>query len=124
MDYLYQVLLKVEKNILISVPYVLGLNDEFRRTFYDANVQVISKGTNTLKSIIMHLKDKILLHPKQNIAYKWVYPEESNSKSYIGESSRCLENEMKEYKSHVTNIVYIHSESNTPTPLPRSPTSK
>ena len=60
----------------------------------------------------MHPKDKILLYLKQNIVYRWSYPEQSCSQSYISESSRCLEGTMKEHNTHVTSANYIHSESN------------
>ena len=76
-------------------------------------LQVIFKSTNTLKSIIMHPKDKIPLYLNQNIVYKWSCPEEHYSQSYIGESSRYLENRVKEHSSHVTNAIYICSESKT-----------
>ena len=51
--------LDIKKNIFISVPYVPGLSDEFRRIFWHTSIQVIFKGANTLKSIFMHPKDKI-----------------------------------------------------------------
>ena len=91
---------------------VLGLSEEFRRIFRHTNVQVIFKGTNTLKSILMYPKDKIPLHLKQNVVCQWSCPEESYSQSYIGESSRSLENRVKKYSSHVTIAIYIHSETN------------
>ena len=65
----------------------------------------------TLKSIPMHPKDKISLHLKQNIVYKWSCPEESCSQFYIGESSRCLENKSERHSSHVTHTIYIRGES-------------
>ena len=82
------------KNILISVP---GLSEEFRRIFCHTSVQVIFKGTSTLKSIFMHPKDEIPLHLKQNVVYKWCSPEESCNHFYIGDSSRCLENRVKKH---------------------------
>ena len=58
----------------------------------------------------MHPKDKILSQLKQNIVYKWFCPEENCNPPYIGKSSRCLENRIKEH-SHITNVVYQHSVS-------------
>ena len=49
-------------------------------------------GITILKSILMHTKDKIPSKIKQNIVYKWSCPEDICNLSYIGESSRCLEN--------------------------------
>ena len=99
---------------MISVPYVPGLSEEVGKTIWCTNVQVIFKGTNTLKSIFMHPKDKIPSHFKQNIVYKWSCPEESFSQSYISESSRCLENRVR-LSSHVTSAIYIYCDSPTAT---------
>ena len=71
-----------------------------------------SKGTNTLKFTFMHSKDKIPLDLKQNIVYKWSYPDESYSHSYIGDSNKCLENRVKEHSRNVPNAIYIYSEPN------------
>ena len=62
--------MEVQKNILISVLYAPGFSEEFQRIFHHTNVQVIFKGTNTLKSILMHSRDRISLHLKPNVVYK------------------------------------------------------
>ena len=58
--------LEVNKNIFTSVQYVSSLSEEFRRIFEHTSVQVIFKGGNTHKSILMHPKDKIPSYLKQN----------------------------------------------------------
>ena len=52
--------LEVKNNILISVPYVPGISQDFRRIFHYTNAQVILKVTNTLKYIFMYTKAKSL----------------------------------------------------------------
>ena len=49
---------EVPNEVFISVPYIPGLSEEFRRIFKDTKVQIIFKGCNTLKSLLMHPKDK------------------------------------------------------------------
>ena len=61
--------LEEKKNILISVPYVAGLSEEFR-IFCHTNIQVIFKSTNTLQSTPIPPKEKIQLHLKENLVYK------------------------------------------------------
>ena len=51
--------LKVKKNIFMSVPCVPGPSEEFRRIYLQSSVQVIFKGTNILKTILLHPKDKL-----------------------------------------------------------------
>ena len=46
-------------------------------------MQVTFKGTNILKFIPMHLKDKIPPQLKQTIVYKWSCPEENCKYSYL-----------------------------------------
>ena len=128
MDYLHRVLLKnsypdwiidnLEKETnnsywksSISVPYVPGHREEFRRMLWHTSVQDIFKGTNTLESILMHPKDKIPSHLKQNIVYKWSCPYENCNLSYIGESSWWLENRIMEQSSHRFSAFYQHSVS-------------
>ena len=42
------------KELFISVPYIPGLSEEFRRIFKDTKVQVILKGCDTLKCLLIH----------------------------------------------------------------------
>ena len=48
----------------------------------------------------MHPKDKILSQLKQKIVYKLSCPEENCNLSYTGESSRCVENRVKDHNIH------------------------
>ena len=47
------------KEVFISIPYIPGLNEEFRRIFMGTKAQIIFKGCNILKSLLMHTKDKV-----------------------------------------------------------------
>ena len=117
--------LEIKKNILISVPYVHGLSEEVKRIFGHTTVQVILKGTNILKSILMHPKDRIPSQLKQNIVYIWPCQDENCNLPYLGESGRCLENRVKEHNSHVTSAVYDRNMVFLKTtPGPTSPTSR
>ena len=56
----------------------------------------------------MHPKDKTPLNLKENVVYKWSYPEENCNQFYIGKSSRCPENRVREHGSHATSAIYVH----------------
>ena len=47
------------QEVFISVPFIPGLGEDFRRIFKDIKVQIIFKGYSTLKPLLMHPKDKI-----------------------------------------------------------------
>ena len=51
--------LEIKKSVFISVPYFPAFSEEFRKIFNYISVQVNFKGTNTLKSILMHPKDNV-----------------------------------------------------------------
>ena len=50
--------LEVKEKVFISVPYIPGLSEEFRTISTHTSVQVIFKGANILKSILMYPKIK------------------------------------------------------------------
>ena len=50
---------EVKKSIFISAPYFLGLSESFEQLFKYTPVQVCFKGQNTIKSMLMHPKDKV-----------------------------------------------------------------
>ena len=51
--------LEVKKSVFISAPYFLGLSESFKQLFKYIPVQVCFKGQNTIKSMLMHPKDKV-----------------------------------------------------------------
>ena len=50
---------EIQKCFYISVPYFLGLSESYKEMFKYTPIQVCFKGVNTLKSLLMHPKDKI-----------------------------------------------------------------
>ena len=50
---------EIQKSFYISVPYFPGLSESYKKIFKYTLVQVCFKEVNTLKSLLMHLKDKI-----------------------------------------------------------------
>ena len=59
----------------------------------------------------MHPKKNIPLHLHKDIVYQWISPEETCNSSYIGESSRCLENRIKEHNNSTTSAIYQHNST-------------
>ena len=70
---------------------------------------MIFKRCNVLKFLLMHPKDKIFPHLCQDIVNQWTCPAEACNSSYIGESSRCLENRIKEHNTSTTCTIYQHN---------------
>ena len=62
---------EVKKSVFISAPYFPGLSESFKQLFKYTPVQVCFKGQNTIKSILMHPKDKVDPSLKKDIVYQW-----------------------------------------------------
>ena len=60
----------VTVTVFIIVSYIQELSEEFRRIFKDTKVQIIFKGCNTLKTLLMHPKDKIPAQLHQVVVYQ------------------------------------------------------
>ena len=92
------------KESFVTVPYIQGMSEEFRRIFKDTEVQIIFKRCNTFKPQLMHPKDKIPTQLQQDVVYQWT----CTNSSYNGEWSRCLESGVKEHKTSSTSTIFQH----------------
>ena len=77
---------EVKKTSFISAPYFLGLSESFKQLFKYTHIQVCFKGQNTIKSMLMHPKDKINPSLKKDIVYQWSCTDPGCKSSYIGET--------------------------------------
>ena len=100
-----------KKEAFVLVPYIQGLSKEFRRGFKDTKVQIIFKGCNTLRTLLMHPKDKIPPQLCQDVVYQWTCPEENCNSSHIGDSSGCLESRINEHNTSTTSAIFQHSST-------------
>ena len=96
------------KESTVTVPYIQELSEEFRRIFKDTQVQIIFKGCNMLKTLLMHPKDKIPTQLHQDVVYQLTCYNVVCSSSYIGESSRCWESTVKEHSTSSTSAIFPH----------------
>ena len=62
---------EIKKRFYVSVPYFPGLSEAFKKIFKYMAVQVCFKGVNTLKSLLMHPKDKLPNSQKKDVVYHW-----------------------------------------------------
>ena len=66
------------------------------------------KGVNTLKSMLMHPKDKISSDQKKDLVYHWECKADGCNSSYIGETSRALGERVKEHSKSTTSAILKH----------------
>ena len=109
---------EIKKQFYVSVPYFPGLSEAFKKIFKYTAVQVCFKGVNTLKSLLVHPKDKVPTSQKKDIVYHWECQADGCSSSYIGEMSRSLGERVKEHSKSGTSAILKHCTDFHPPPLP------
>ena len=83
-------------NLSTVVPYIQGLGEKFKRTCNKKGIQVHFKGSNTIKTLLMALKDKDTKLQKSWVIYKLKCPHINCPKEYIGETGRAFGDRLKE----------------------------
>ena len=97
---------EVKKTVFISAPYFQGLSESFKQFRY-THAQVCFKGQNTIKSMLMHPKDKIDPSLKKDIVYQWSCTDPGCKSSYIKETSRSLCECVKEHSKEGSKFCHI-----------------
>ena len=99
---------EIKKHFYISVPYFPGLSESYKKIFKYMPIQVCFKGVNTLKSMLMHPKDKISNDQKKDLVYHWECKADGCNLSYIGETSRALGKRVREHSKSTTSAILKH----------------
>ena len=100
---------EVKKTCFISAPYFQGLSESFKQLFRYTHIQVCFKGQNTIKSMLMHPKDKVDPSLKKDVVYQWSCTNPGCKSSYIGETARSLCECVKGHSKEGSNsAIYQH----------------
>ena len=109
---------EIKKSIFISAPYFPGLSESFKQLFKYTPVQICFKGENTIKSMLMHPKDKVDPSLKKDVVYQWSCTKPNCKSSYIRETSRSLCDHVKEHSKEGSNSAIYQHCSTKGHPLP------
>ena len=74
----------------VVTSYIKGLSEQYRHTLAKHKVRDFFKGTSTIKSLLMHLKDPIPDAQKADIIYHWKCQANNYTGQYMGETNRSL----------------------------------
>ena len=99
---------EIKKQFFVSVPYFPGLSEAFKKIFKYMPIQVCFKGVNTLKSLLMHPKDKVSNEQKKDIVYHWECQADGCNSAYVGKMSRALGEHVKEHSKSSTSVILKH----------------
>jgi hypothetical protein len=83
----------------ISASYIKGSTEQINRILKPYSIQLATKPSKTLKSMLCHLKDKREKLDKKNIIYE--IPCEDCTSSYIGETGRQLKKRVGEHQNTI-----------------------
>ena len=99
---------EIKKQFFISVPYLPRFSESFKKIFKYTPIQICFKGINTLKSLLMHPKDKVSNKQKKDIVYHWECQADGCNSLYVGETSRALGERVKEHCRSSTSAILKH----------------
>ena len=88
-------------NISVPLPYVKGVSEKLSNIFRDHGVSSYHKPMNTIRSLLVHPKDKTPDGDKCGVIYKINCPE--CEETYIGETARAMQTRLKEHKRTTGN---------------------
>ena len=80
------------------VPYHQGLSERIKRSCNKFGVQVIFKGGQTIKNLLMAPKDKDPITNKSVVIYRFKCSQHGCTEEYIGESARIFAERFKEHQ--------------------------
>ena len=99
---------EIKKQFFVSVPYFPGLSESFKKIFRYTPIQFCFKGVNTLKSLLMHPKDKVSTKQKKDVVFHWECQADGCNSSYVGETSWALRERVKEHSKSNTLAILKH----------------
>ena len=93
------------------------MSESYKKIFKYTPIQVCFKGVNTLKSMLIHPKNRVSSDQKKDLVYHWECKADGCSSSYIGETSRALGERVKEHSKSTTSAILKHcKDSHHPLP--------
>ena len=90
------------------MPYIKGTSERLQRAFKLHEVTLVHKPVNSLRSQLVHVKDKTENLKKCGTVYH-IHCEQCD-KDYVGETSRLLETRVKEHLSRNSSAVHEHCQ--------------
>jgi len=97
------------RKINVPLPYIRGLSEKLTRIFRDHGVNAYHKPINTIRSFLVHPKDKTPDSNKCGVVYKIDCSECTDS--YVGETSRALGTRIKEHTRATAPLTAVGEHS-------------
>ena len=102
----------------VTIPYVAGLSERLKNTFKSHGISTCFKPTNTLRSKLVHVKDKQPKDKQSNLVYGIACATPDCGETYVGETKQSLRARISQHRrpssSEAQNsAVYNHCNEKT-----------
>ena len=98
--------METTRPISVGLPCVSGLSEHLSRVFRAQDIRTYHKPYNTLRSILIHPKDRTPTEKKKGMAYNITCND--CGKHYIGETARTLEKRVGKHQKQTTSAIREH----------------
>ena len=92
---------------MVVLPYVESLTEKLQRIYRKNNFHAAVRPSNTLKSILVHPKEKKDITETSDVVYD--VPCGGCDRSYVGETDRQFGTCLREHQKNVTTVVDYRS---------------
>ena len=99
----------LQHKIYASVPYIKGISERLQRAFKSHEVTLVHKPFKSLRSKLVHVKDKTESLKRSGTVYH-IHCEQCDKELYVGETSRLLETRVKEHISRNSAVIHEHCQ--------------
>ncbi|CAH1274730.1 Hypp5404 [Branchiostoma lanceolatum] len=97
----------------ITIPYVQEVSEKLRRIFQNFNIATNFKPQSTLRQRLVHPKDRPRKGSKADVIYRLKCEEPNCNNTYIGETSRSLNERYKEHcANRYSSAIFHHLKHN------------
>ena len=93
---------KEKSNGMVVIPYIQGVSERLQRVYKKYNIQTAMKPVNTLKSLLVHPKDKV--DQLQTCECVYEIPCKNCKKSYVGETGRAFGIRLNEHRKEAEQM--------------------
>ena len=97
-------------HVRVTLPYVEGVGEKVKRLLMKQGVQVSLRPPSSLRSMLIHPKDKISNERKSDVVYKVQCGVTGCDDFYIGETQQTLKARMKQHTKDTNSGVHQHMQ--------------
>ena len=97
----------------VTIPYIEGLSDRLRKVYREHSIQASFKPANSLRSALVHIKDKTPHEKRSHLVYGLKCPRSGCDKTYVGETQQAIKKQASQHRkptpdNQFNSAIYTH----------------